>query len=416
MADKEWEIPLGLTRECAISLLSDSSDDDDEKISGGGLRSSGAASGGASDKRSGGGRGGGAHAISSYFQKQSCRRAAPGNKGGCSRVAASNSSDGPSTTANAQSIEGEADTNESQKMVANEAIAQTTKVCGEDETSCTNREEEGAREEDDVDVAAEEEGVAGAEISCTSREEEGAPEEDDPDVANGEEEAAEDEKNNPFAAFAFVAGEASSSTSWRPKKRHKDDKMQEAKGQAKHKAQSRTSTTNKTTGNDRNNKAPERIQRKLTPAEMIEMQKTDKAERKKLIAKWQAFSDPTAPMEQRRFQVLVAARLHAQCQEKMVTRAMERLRKHFDEKDGVEGGLTVHSLASADAEKEIASILSSVLYGNTKAKHIVQGAKDVLRKYRGEVPESIASLKEITGIGPKLAEILDIVNRRKLYS
>ena len=80
------------------------------------------------------------------------------------------------------------------------------------------------------------------------------------------------------------------------------------------------------------------------------------------------------------------------------------------------GRLTVHSLASSNPETEIAPLLSSVLFGNTKAKQIVAAAKDVLAKFGGEVPESISSLKEITGIGPKLAEILNIVNKRNSFS
>ena len=79
-------------------------------------------------------------------------------------------------------------------------------------------------------------------------------------------------------------------------------------------------------------------------------------------------------------------------------------------------GLTVHSLASSNPETEIAPLLSSVLFGNTKANQIVQAAKDVLSKFGGKVPESMTCLKEITGIGPKLAEILYVVNRVDLYA
>lgn len=150
----------------------------------------------------------------------------------------------------------------------------------------------------------------------------------------------------------------------------------------------------------------------------------ERIERRKLVERWHAFADPDAPIDQRRFQVLVAARLHARCQGPVVRVAMGRLREHFRGRDvGVDRsvpllspssyrGLTVHSLAGADPEGDIAPLLSSVLFGNTKARQIVQAARDVLAKFGGRVPESASGLREITGIGPALAEILAIVNRR----
>mmetsp|Transcript_26258 Transcript_26258/g.55729 ORF Transcript_26258/g.55729 Transcript_26258/m.55729 type:complete len:450 (+) Transcript_26258:86-1435(+) len=177
----------------------------------------------------------------------------------------------------------------------------------------------------------------------------------------------------------------------------------------------------------------------------------------KCIAKWHSFADPMAPIEHQRFQVMVAARLHARCHENSVKKAMAGLRSHFEMKDNSSSfghpdsksglgsskissmqnrihsqisssctvsknmkqqhykGLTPQNLALSDPESEIAPILSSILFGNTKARQIVQASQDLLNKFQGEVPESIASLREITGIGPKLAEILNVANRRKLY-
>lgn len=135
---------------------------------------------------------------------------------------------------------------------------------------------------------------------------------------------------------------------------------------------------------------------------------------KQLIAKWHAFADPNAPVEQQRFQLLVAARLHARCQEKVVLKTMDRLRSYFNE--SFPHGLTVHTLAGSDPESDIAPLLSSILFGNVKAVQIVQAAKDVISKFGGNVPESECSLKDITGIGPKLAEVLAVVNRRSTYS
>ena len=132
----------------------------------------------------------------------------------------------------------------------------------------------------------------------------------------------------------------------------------------------------------------------------------------------------------------------------MVLKAMDKLRKYFNEKDEERvdnnevqatsqssavarktestttsqsrqtsgQGLTVHNLANADPETEIAPLLKSVLFGNVKSKHIVQAAKDVLQKFGGRVPESIVSLKSIMGIGPELAGVLNIVNKVDTYT
>jgi endonuclease III len=137
-------------------------------------------------------------------------------------------------------------------------------------------------------------------------------------------------------------------------------------------------------------------------------------ERRKLVERWHAYADPIAPIEQRRFQILLAARLHARCQSPIVLAAMCKLRKYFDEKGNESGGggLTALSLSNADPETDIAPLLSSVLFGNEKARQIVRAARDVISKFGGRVPETMIGLREITGIGPKLAEILMIVNRR----
>jgi hypothetical protein len=141
-------------------------------------------------------------------------------------------------------------------------------------------------------------------------------------------------------------------------------------------------------------------------------------ERRKLVERWHAYADPNAPIEQRRFQILIAARLHARCQSPIVTGAMCKLRRYFDEKRDEFGGqgLTATTLSNADPETDIAPLLSSVLFGNEKARQIVRAAHDVLSKFGGRVPETTCGLREITGIGPKLTEILMIVNRRCAFN
>ncbi len=77
--------------------------------------------------------------------------------------------------------------------------------------------------------------------------------------------------------------------------------------------------------------------------------------------------------------------------------------------------MTIHSLARSNPVEDIAPLLSSVLFGNVKARQIVQAARDVFAKFGGRVPELACGLWEIMGIGPLLAEILTIVNRRCIF-
>ena len=86
-----------------------------------------------------------------------------------------------------------------------------------------------------------------------------------------------------------------------------------------------------------------------------------------------AYSDPYAPIEQRQYHILLAARLHhARCQSPIASAAM--------------------------CAKMCANFV------------------DTSTRRRGRVPETTCGWREITGIGPKLAEILMIANRSRTFS
>ena len=139
-------------------------------------------------------------------------------------------------------------------------------------------------------------------------------------------------------------------------------------------------------------------------------------QQEEIQTKWQSLGDPCEPLEVRRFQVLVAARLHAQSREPVVRAAMDNLRKYFSEQEGViEGGtLNAKNLSKADP-KEIAKQIPSILFANVKADHVVKAAKEVCSRFGGNVPQTQHGLKELTGIGPKLADILAFANSHKAY-
>jgi len=161
-------------------------------------------------------------------------------------------------------------------------------------------------------------------------------------------------------------------------------------------------------------------------------------EKARIIQKWQAMSDPRVSIEQRRFQVLVAARLSCQAKECVVQRDMDRLGRYLFEKDGGrmnttptssnnnnsgneeaimkgKGYITVERLSRADPTDIAKNAISSVLFANAKAKQIVKAANEILSQHNGIVPENRCSLVKITGIGPALAGLLCVVNSRDAY-
>lgn len=192
---------------------------------------------------------------------------------------------------------------------------------------------------------------------------------------------------NPFACFAFEGASAAQSITSAPK-RH-------------------ILSSNRTI--DHGNKKPKFSCTNKEKKSMMSQCGDNEEITDECISKWHSFALTTNPLEVQRFHVLIAARLHARCQEGTVRKAMSKLHNHFESKDG----LNARALSKANHE-EIAPLLSSVLFGNTKAKQIVQAAQDIV-KMGGEVPETNEKLQKISGIGPKLASILSRVNTRASY-
>mmetsp|Transcript_16746 Transcript_16746/g.36427 ORF Transcript_16746/g.36427 Transcript_16746/m.36427 type:complete len:368 (-) Transcript_16746:2754-3857(-) len=200
--------------------------------------------------------------------------------------------------------------------------------------------------------------------------------------------------NNPFAAFAYGISSSSASIAANDGT-HNNRRLKRPLAK---------------TGNRSDKKVSEKKRRSATKNksdDYVPIQQLPVEEQEKIRKKWQSLGDPNAPLEIRRFQVLVAARLHAQSKEPIVKKAMENLRKHFAE-------VCAETLSRADP-KEVASLIPSVLFANTKSEHIVKAAKEVCSRFGGIVPQSRHGLMELTGIGPKLADILSFVNARKAY-
>lgn len=410
---EEWETPIGLTKECAISI--DDSSDDDEV----GKRCVDGADNVANTK--------GSEELQYYESMKGVSAA--------SSSSYFNSSKPTTSTSKADNKHRIDSCTMSSKTSNNESTDTTTTIT-----------------DDTQDVSIKSNNDSNADDNMVADNTKQPSSQDERKVDNTT------KNDNPFASFAFTSGEASvpsSSVTWQSKKKlssHTNSKSSSHNNKQQH-------TKRKNDNNGISSSVVTKKAKQLPPhsffnkstgsSEDIIRCKDKKYERQELISKWHKFADPNTPIEQQRFQVLVAARLHARCQEPVVLKAMDKLRKYFIEKDEARAdnnevqatsqssavistkadattasrsqqtsgqGLTVHSLANADPETEIAPLLKSVLFGNVKSKHIVQASKDVLQKFGGRVPESIVGLKSIMGIGPELAGVLNIVNKVDTYT
>ena len=140
----------------------------------------------------------------------------------------------------------------------------------------------------------------------------------------------------------------------------------------------------------------------------LHMKDLSLSEQEKIRHKWHSLADVTARLEDRRFQVLVASRLHARCQETVVRRCMKDLR------DAMGGQLTAVGLSKADPEV-LSIILKSLQFYNVKSKQIVKAAQEILLHFDGKVPENEIDLQKITGIGPIMGDLLACINTRASY-
>ncbi len=98
------------------------------------------------------------------------------------------------------------------------------------------------------------------------------------------------------------------------------------------------------------------------------------------------------------WQVLIATVMSAQSRDETTIPIAEKL---FDKYNSLE------RLASANY-KDVLEILKSLNYNKTKAKHVVEAARFILREFDGIVPENIEELTNIPGVGRKTANIVRV--------
>ena len=161
--------------------------------------------------------------------------------------------------------------------------------------------------------------------------------------------------------------------------------------------------------NTKCDKRAEVKQKKQKTCDYVKMKDHSVEEQERITKKWHSLVESTAPLEVRRFQVLVAARLHARCQEPTVRKAMKSLREAFS------NGLSVDEVAKADPEV-LALYITNLQFYNAKAKQIVKAANEIQSNFGGIVPEDEQSLLQITGVGKVFADLLGFVNTRSAHS
>jgi Predicted EndoIII-related endonuclease len=96
------------------------------------------------------------------------------------------------------------------------------------------------------------------------------------------------------------------------------------------------------------------------------------------------------------WQLLVASRLSAQCTDKRVNIVTKDLFKTYP---------TIESTCQSTKE-EIENIIRPCGLGNTKARDIVAAAHYLTEHHGGEIPDNMAELLKIPGVGRKIANLL----------
>lgn len=99
-----------------------------------------------------------------------------------------------------------------------------------------------------------------------------------------------------------------------------------------------------------------------------------------------------------RFQSLVSVMLSSMTKDPCTAAAVKRLQTSLPK------GLTIESILEIP-EAELAELLYGVGFHNRKAIHLKSTAKILQEKYGGDVPRNLEELKQLPGVGTKMAKI-----------
>ncbi|XVH30757.1 endonuclease III [Haloferacaceae archaeon DSL9] len=112
---------------------------------------------------------------------------------------------------------------------------------------------------------------------------------------------------------------------------------------------------------------------------------------------YDAYPDTTISLRfSNRLELLIAVVLSAQCTDERVNEVTADLFEKYD---------SAEAYANADQE-ELADDISSITYYNNKAKYIRSSCSDIIEKHGGEVPDTMAELTDLAGVGRKTANVV----------
>ena len=96
------------------------------------------------------------------------------------------------------------------------------------------------------------------------------------------------------------------------------------------------------------------------------------------------------------FELVVAVMLSAQCTDKRVNLTTPALFDRYP---------TAEVMATATAE-DIYPYIKSISYPNNKAKHLAAMARMLVERFGGVVPDTVAELEQLPGVGRKTANVV----------
>ncbi|KAL4710288.1 hypothetical protein ACJJTC_011542 [Scirpophaga incertulas] len=105
--------------------------------------------------------------------------------------------------------------------------------------------------------------------------------------------------------------------------------------------------------------------------------------------------DENALPEVMRYQTLIALMLSSQTKDQVTFAAMERLRAR---------GLTVDNILNI-SDEELGKLIYPVGFWKTKVKYIKKTTQTLKDIYKGDIPDSVEKLCQLSGVGPKMAHI-----------
>jgi len=109
------------------------------------------------------------------------------------------------------------------------------------------------------------------------------------------------------------------------------------------------------------------------------------------------YPDSTISLQfESRLQLLVSVVLSAQCTDERVNEVTAELFEKYE---------TAEEFAEAD-EEELADDIYSITYHNQKAGYLTSACRDIVEKHDSEVPDTMAELTELSGVGRKTANVV----------